>query len=173
MAKCQKCGENVQTGFYTYDDKFVCRDCRPLYNFLHVDEYEITENGVQKISTPKDEKEERYELIQLIHKIFPAPNKSVYSLINQYIKKGYTILGMIRALEYFYIVRKNSNAKSKNNIGIIPYVYEEAQNYFHYLSQQEFKKYLSFWEESKKEIVITEVILQDKTKKPQIDMNIL
>jgi len=48
-----------------------------------------------------------------------------------YIKKnGYTNEGILLALKYFYEVKKQSPDRSGNRIGIVPYVYDEAQAYF-------------------------------------------
>ena len=48
-----------------------------------------------------------------------------------YIKKyGYTNEGILLSLKYFYEVKKQSPDRSGNRIGIVPYVYDEAQAYF-------------------------------------------
>ena len=48
-----------------------------------------------------------------------------------YIKKnGYTNEGILLALKYFYEVKKQSPDRSGNRIGIVPYVYDEAQAYY-------------------------------------------
>lgn len=48
-----------------------------------------------------------------------------------YIKKnGYTNEGILLALKYFYEVKKQSPDRSGNRIGIVPYIYDEAQAYY-------------------------------------------
>lgn len=45
-------------------------------------------------------------------------------------KLGYTNEGILNALKYFYKVKKQSPEKSGNRIGIVPYVYNEAKEYY-------------------------------------------
>ena len=45
-------------------------------------------------------------------------------------KLGYTNEGILNALKYFYKVKKQSPEKSGNRIGIVPYVYSEAKEYY-------------------------------------------
>lgn len=53
-------------------------------------------------------------------------------LAEMYIKKyEYTWSGMTRTLEYFYVVKKNPIAKANGSIGIIPYEYQHAYNYYY------------------------------------------
>jgi hypoxanthine phosphoribosyltransferase len=58
----------------------------------------------------------------------PGPRNNAY--ISKFVGEGMTYKGMTNALKYFYDVKKNSIEKSNNGIGIIPWVYEEAQKYF-------------------------------------------
>ena len=52
-------------------------------------------------------------------------------LADGYIKKyGYSWSGMLKTLVYFFDVKKNSVEKAKGSIGIIPYTYQEAYNYY-------------------------------------------
>lgn len=48
-----------------------------------------------------------------------------------YIKKyGYSYSGMLKTLVYFYEVKKESVEKANGNIGIIPYTYQQAYDYY-------------------------------------------
>lgn len=44
--------------------------------------------------------------------------------------QGYTYTGMLQALQYFFSVQGHSTEKANGGIGIIPYVYEDANQYF-------------------------------------------
>lgn len=66
-----------------------------------------------------------------------------WALINKQIKKfseenGYSYSGMLKSLIYFYEVKNNPKDKSNNGIGIIPYVYQDAYNYYYnlFMAQQ-------------------------------------
>lgn len=42
----------------------------------------------------------------------------------------YTFKGILNALIYFYEVKKGSKKRANEGIGIVPYIYDEAQEYF-------------------------------------------
>ena len=44
--------------------------------------------------------------------------------------KNYTYSGIYKSLLYFYQVKGNSIDKANGGIGIVPYVYEDARNYY-------------------------------------------
>lgn len=49
----------------------------------------------------------------------------------QFIKKfGYTNEGILNALKYWYKVKRQSPEKAGNRIGIVPYIYSEANEYY-------------------------------------------
>ncbi len=52
---------------------------------------------------------------------------------------NFSYSGIHKSLEYFYEVKKNSIAKANGGIGIVPYVYEDAKNYYYtmYMAQEQ------------------------------------
>ena len=59
--------------------------------------------------------------------------------INQYMSEyNYSYTGILKALKYFYEIKKNNIDKSQNGIGIVPYIYNDAFNYYYalWLAQQ-------------------------------------
>ena len=63
--------------------------------------------------------------------------------IEKYHKElGFTYSGMLKSLKYHYEINKNSTVQANGGIGIIPYVYDEAKNYYysialaHYYNQE-------------------------------------
>ena len=66
-----------------------------------------------------------------------APGPTISSQAKNFRKKGYTYKGMIYSLKYFYEVKKNDVGKYKGSetIGIIPYVYQDAEKYYYELAQ--------------------------------------
>lgn len=109
MVKCALCGNKLDksTGI-RYKDKNYHPEC-----------YEINK-----------EKEDLYTYIcELFCLKAPGPRNF------QYIKRfkennGYTYKGMLYTLKYFYEVKKSNKDKANNSIGIIPYVYDEAKEYY-------------------------------------------
>lgn len=60
--------------------------------------------------------------------INPRVRKQINDFKAQY---NYTYTGMRKALTYFYEVKKNPIEKANGGIGIIPYVYNNAYNYYY------------------------------------------
>jgi hypothetical protein len=76
---------------------------------------------------------DKKELSALICKIFKlkAPGPRNYAFMTKFYQDGMSFRGMINSLIYFYEVKKNSKTKANESIGIIPYIYEDAQKYFY------------------------------------------
>ena len=45
----------------------------------------------------------------------------------------YTYSGMLKTLTWWFDIKQNSIEKANNGIGIIPYVYQDAHNYYYSL----------------------------------------
>lgn len=60
--------------------------------------------------------------------ISPRVRKQINSYIETY---NFTYSGMKKALVYFYEVKGNDKSKANGGIGIIPYVYRDAYNYYY------------------------------------------
>lgn len=67
--------------------------------------------------------------------ITPKVRKQINSYIEEY---GFTYSGMRKALIYFYEVKRNDPAKANGGIGIVPYCYKQARDYYYslWLAQQ-------------------------------------
>lgn len=71
------------------------------------------------------EKKSLFDKIRAIQSTDKLTAKT-YKLIEDYVKKyNFTYVGMQQALEYFYEIE--NNAKTDDCVGIIPYVYDKAQ----------------------------------------------
>ena len=75
---------------------------------------------------------DKKELAETICRIFKlkAPGPRNNAFISKYASEGMTYKGMTRALMYFYDVQKNNIDKSNGGIGIVPWIYEEANRYY-------------------------------------------
>ena len=85
--------------------------------------------------------EEYKELMDYIKELYQ--DKANYPLIKkqikQYIKEyNYSISGMMKSLMYFYQIKNNPIDKSNGGIGIIPFCYQQAYNYYYeiYINSQ-------------------------------------
>lgn len=67
---------------------------------------------------------------------YKKPGPRILQQIKKYVEEdGYTYREIKLTLQYFFEVRKNSIKKANGGIGIVPYVYEEAGNYYGGLRQ--------------------------------------
>lgn len=90
-----------------------------------------------------------------------APGPRIYSQLSTFIsQKNYSYKNIKLALKYWYEVKKQSREKAGEGIGIVPYIYDEAVNYFKELENKqknqslEIQKYIEK-EKNKEHIIIT------------------
>lgn len=82
------------------------------------------------------ESKEQTELEEYIMKIFKTDyinariRKQIKDMRTQY---NYSYSGIQKSLEYFFEIKGNSIEKANNGIGIVPYVYQDAYNYYYSL----------------------------------------
>ena len=98
--------------------------------YAHVECSKAEEGKLSQEETDK-QKFEQY-VMKLLGESFI--NARVRKQMNQYIQDyNYTYSGMLKALIYFYEIKGNSIEKANGGIGIIPYVYNDAYNYYYAL----------------------------------------
>ena len=84
---------------------------------------------------------DKMKLEQYINKLFhtdyvdPRIQKQIKNYIKEY---NFTYSGILKSLVYFYEVKQNPVEKSNDGIGIVPWVYKQAFNYYYaiWLAQQ-------------------------------------
>ena len=86
----------------------------------------------EKSQAEKDKEDLEKYIMELLEEeyISPRVRKQMNSYIDEY---NFTYSGMKKALVYFYEVKGNDRTKAKGGIGIIPYVYRDAYNYYYSL----------------------------------------
>lgn len=117
---------------------------RDKYSFVQVSprRYAHTECASKEQSRLKQEEADKIALEEYIIKLLgddfitPRVRKQINTYIEQY---QYTYSGIKKALVYFYEIKGNSTEKANGGIGIVPYVYKDAFNY-----------YYSIWEANQK-----------------------
>ena len=78
------------------------------------------------------EKDNFYSYVCEVFKL-KAPGPRIYNQGNSFVEKyGYTYLGMQTTLYFIYAVKNHANDRpiESKSIGLIPYYYDEAQEYF-------------------------------------------
>lgn len=85
--------------------------------------------------------------------------------------KGYTYKGMMFTLKYFYEIKNNDKNRYKGHetIGIIPYVYEEAKEFYAQLTEQRKEIAEQLIEQRQKTIEIRRIKKTPQKKKPKYD----
>ena len=123
MVKCSVCGKQFDRDKFP----FVKTSSR---RYAH---YECAANKEQIQSEEEKDKE---NLENYIMKLFNETyiNQLIRKQLNQYVDEyGYTYSGIHKALIYFFEVKHNSIEKSNGGIGIVPYCYKQAFNYYYNL----------------------------------------
>lgn len=91
------------------------------------------------------EEESKQEFWECIKKIYGPKynylliNKQAETFMKQY---GYTWKSMTRSLQWFYFINNGSKENGYGGIGIIPYIYDKAKDYYYkiYLAQKKNEK---------------------------------
>ena len=82
------------------------------------------------------EERDEEQFYQYTKKIFGEDYNYITTrkLAKQYIKEnGYSYSGMLKSLIWFYEIQNNSVDKANGSIGIIPYIYNKARDYYYSL----------------------------------------
>ena len=121
--KCKYCGKIFF--FYLVPFKQISAQ-----RYAHYECAVAAENSKKQEDIDKEELENYIK--QLLNEDFISPRvrKQINSFIEQY---NYTYSGMRKALIYFYEVKGNDKSKANGGIGIIPYCYKQAYDYYYSL----------------------------------------
>ena len=83
------------------------------------------------------DKDEFWETLdEVFHGSANYDYRKVDSQLKSYLKQGYTIRGVINAVRYWFNVKNGSIIDANKGIGIVPFIYQEAQEYQAYLDKQ-------------------------------------
>lgn len=128
LVKCLYCGKM----FDANKEEFVMPSSR---RYAHK---ACAEKNEQEKTKEQKDKEALEAYIKSLFQLDKIPAK-IQKQIEQYIKeKEYTYSGIKRSLIYFFEIKQNSLEKANGGIGIVPWVYQDAYNYYYnlWLAQQ-------------------------------------
>lgn len=122
-----------------YCGKKVDRDKVPMIK-VSARRYAHPECAEHKEEVQTQEQKDLEALEQYIMKLFDEPfvNARARKQINEYKEKyDYTYSGMLKTLIWWYEIKNNSIEKANGGIGIIPFAYKQACDYYYalYLAQ--------------------------------------
>lgn len=126
-------------------DNVKCIYCKKLLskqdkNCIVIDENKYAHKECQDIED-KREKTDKEKLEEYIKKLFQTSyiDPKIRLQIKKYIEEyNFTYSGIQKALYYHYEIKGGDKSKANNAIGIVPYVYKNAYDYFYdlWLAQQ-------------------------------------
>ena len=159
MVKCLYCGEM----FDANKEPFVMASSR---RYAHKSCAEENQKSKTKEQTDKEELEQYIKQLFHINKVTVKIQKQ----IDRYVKENnYSYSGIRRSLFYFYEIKKNSLDKSNDGIGIVPWVYQEAYNYYYSLWEAQNRNQNKVMDDYKpNEIIITIPPPKRKIKKSKL-----
>ena len=121
-------------------DNVVCAYCKKPLSKKDADCIMIGNNkyvhkGCQTLEEAR-EKTDKEKLEEYIKKLFGVSyiDPRVKAQIKKYVEEyNYTYSGIQKALIYFYEIKNGDKEKANGGIGIVPYVYKDAYNYYYNL----------------------------------------
>lgn len=121
LVKCKICGEQFD------------RNSEP---YVEVEERRYAHLKCFENYVPTQEELDLKELHSFLQNLFKDNYnyRNLSQQIESYVNtKGYTYSGILKTLKYWYEVQGHSIEKSNYRIGIVPYVYEDAKDYYYTL----------------------------------------
>lgn len=133
-------GDSTELIITDPNDFVTCLYCKKSIN-KNQDEYIQISNSKYAHLTcseleAKREKTDAEKLDDYIMKLFnydyvpPRAKKQINNFIQEY---NYTYSGMLKALIYFYEIKGGSVEEAHGGVGIIPFIYQDAYNYYYNL----------------------------------------
>jgi len=152
------------------DRPVKCPGCELFFKRTE-EEFEYIKNRYWHKKCYANQRNQAIEKEKLLKYIEQLLHKKIDYKINNQIKnyteiRKYTYEDIYHALYYFFDIKGNSIAKANGGIGIVPYIIEEAKNYF-----QQKKAIASKAQDIDPIIEIRIVKIQDPTKKPKYKIN--
>ena len=135
---------NKEIDFEVIDptDEVTCKYCKQKFRKSLAEYIQITNSQYAHVTCAelesKREKTDAEKLDDYIMKLFgydyvpPRAKKQINEYIQEY---NYTHSGMLKALIYFYEIQGGDVEQAHDSVGILPYIYNDAYNYYYNLWQ--------------------------------------
>ena len=147
------------------NDNVTCKYCKKILNKNKEEYIQISNSIYAHLACSeleaKREKTDAEKLDDYIMKLFnyeyvpPRAKKQINQFIQEY---NYTYSGILRTLIYFYEIKGGDREAAHDGIGIVPFVYQDAYNYYYSLwlaQQRNENKDLSYYKPKTIEVKIT------------------
>lgn len=123
--KCPKCGE-------TFDRDIIQAVRINGRRYGHAKCYPDNNNFVPLVEKKISEEQKIKNYAKSILKEQYVATK-VNKQIKDFLAEGYTASGILKTLIYWYEIKHNDISKAMGGIGIVPYVYKQALDYYYNL----------------------------------------
>lgn len=147
------------------NDYITCKYCKKIFNKQEEEYVQLSNSIYAHVSCSeleaKREKTDAEKLDDYIMTLFnydyvpPRAKKQISQFIQEY---NYTYSGILRTLVYFYEIKGGDREAAHDGIGIVPFVYQDAYNYYYSLwlaNQRNEDKNISAYKPKTIEIKIT------------------
>lgn len=126
----------------------TCFYCKKRYDRDKIATHQISQRRYAHLTCYQEaqkqeekDKQDKEQLMKYLTEKFGniETNMKIKKQLKTFIEVNkYTYSGIYRTLCYFFDVKKNSINKANNGIGIVPYVYQDAHNYYYniWIAQQ-------------------------------------
>ena len=118
-------------------DEVSCKYCKKRFKKSETNYIQITNSQYAHVSCAeleaKREKTDAEKLDDYIMKMFgydyvpPRAKKQINDYVQEY---NYTYSGMLKALIYFYEIKGGDVEQAHDSVGILPFIYNEAKQYY-------------------------------------------
>lgn len=120
LVKCPLCGKT----FDTNSEPYVMVNSR---RYAHESCYQESQGKADKIKHDKEQLELYIKELFGYQKLPDRVNKQIRQYTNE---KGYSYSGIYKTLKYWFDIKKGDLEKANGGIGIVPYVYDQARDYW-------------------------------------------
>jgi hypothetical protein len=118
--KCPYCGKTFDRNL----EEFVQINSRRYAHKLCYDQYQ------SHLTQEEKDLEALHNYIKQLFKTDTISARIEKQIKDYHNERNYTYSGICKSLIYFYQVKGNSIERANGGIGIVPYVYEDARNYY-------------------------------------------
>lgn len=158
----QAASANKEITFEVIDptDIVKCKYCKKEFRKSEEEYIQITNSQYAHVACAelesKREKTDAEKLDDYIMKLFgydyvpPRAKRQINDYVSEY---NYTYSGMLKALIYYYEIQGGDLEKAHDGIGILPYIYNDARNYYFNLWQAQQKNEYKNIEQFKPRVV--------------------
>ena len=129
---CRECHQRFDREELKEGVDWVMPSKNYYYHKSCYDTWKNKRDSMKNINNEKTNEDYKIDIMFYLEKVLKI--KINYSLLtvqlNRYLKEGKTLKGILFSLFYFYEIMNGNKDKSNGGIGIVPYIYEDARNYW-------------------------------------------